>query len=131
MHSTGKVFNNRRLELAHLFIFNLFAIWPIRFMTLQKKSTHCVYLKTPVGETKMPDPTMVPTMIPTPFNRVIFRSRTTLCWTAFDVFEPFNLSLVEIGSSVLSFNTPVSLLFSLFFSLDMIDSILSSKNDIT
>lgn len=35
MHSTGKVFNNRRLELAHLFIFNLFAIWPIRFMTVQ------------------------------------------------------------------------------------------------
>lgn len=80
-------------------------------------------MKTPVGETKMPDPTIVPIMMPTPFNNVILRSKTMRCSVFGDDAEPFNLSTTDafgLSSLLLSFKTPVSLLFSLFFSLDMI-----------
>lgn len=41
------------------------------------QDTYFVYKKTPVGDTKIPDPTIVPTIIATPLSRPILRSITT------------------------------------------------------
>lgn len=49
-----------------------------------KHSSYPVYLKTPVGEIKMPEPIIVPIIIPTPLNNVILRFKTTFPSPAWD-----------------------------------------------
>lgn len=47
-------------------------------------TTYSVLRKTPVGEIKIPEPIIVPIMIPTPLNNVILRFNTTFSSPACD-----------------------------------------------